>query len=133
MTIDLYMLAYSGLLTILVPGIVMVGRYSADPKLRWGLGNRETELAGQPAWVARTVRAHRNLLESLPVFAAFVLTAQVAGLSNETTALGAMLFFYGRVAHLLSYMAGLVPWRTLAFVVALTGELMILGEILGGR
>jgi uncharacterized MAPEG superfamily protein len=133
MTTDLYMLAYSGLLTILIPMIAIIGRFPTDPKLTWGLGNRETDLAGQPAWVERTVRAHRNLLESLPVFAIFVLTAQVAGLASETTALGAMLFFYGRIAHLATYMAGLVPWRTLAFAVALTGELMILGEILGGR
>ncbi|MFP6665091.1 MAG: MAPEG family protein [Deltaproteobacteria bacterium] len=133
MTTDLYMLAYSGLLAMLIPVIAIAGRFQADPKLKWGLGNRETELAGQPAWAERTARAHRNLLENLPVFAIFVLTAQVAGLANETTALGATLFFYGRIAHVITYIAGLVPWRTLAFAVAVTGELIILSEILGGR
>ena len=47
------------------------------------------------------------------------------------TALGATLFFYGRIAHLVTYVLGLVPWRTVVFGVALTGEIMILVEILG--
>ena len=76
-------------------------------------------------------RAHANLLESLPVFAILVLVANAIGLSNDMTALGATLFFYGRISHLLTYVLGLVPWRTVVFGVALTGEIMILVEILG--
>ncbi len=70
------------------------------------------------------------MLENLPVFAALVLVANVSGAANETTALGATIFFWGRVAHAAVSIAG-VPWvRTAAFAVSLAGLLMILSEIL---
>jgi uncharacterized MAPEG superfamily protein len=54
-----------------------------------------------------------------------VLIAQVAGKTNATTLLGAELFFWGRVAHWLIYLAG-IPWlRTLAWVVSIVGMLLI--------
>jgi uncharacterized MAPEG superfamily protein len=53
------------------------------------------------------------------VFAALVLVAVAAGKTNAWTALGAQLFFWGRIAHLATYIAGLVPWRTLGVRVAI--------------
>ena len=70
------------------------------------------------------------MLENLPVFAALVLVAHLSGASNETTALGATIFFWGRVAHAGAYIAGIPYLRTLAFAVSLTGMLMIAWVIL---
>jgi uncharacterized MAPEG superfamily protein len=71
-----------------------------------------------------------NLVENLVPFSALVLTAHVSGAANATTALGSQIFFWGRVGHAISYHAG-IPWvRTLAFVVSLVGEVMILVQIL---
>jgi uncharacterized MAPEG superfamily protein len=58
-----------------------------------------------------------------------VLVAQIAGKANATTALGATIFFWGRVAHALVYLAGIPYLRTLVFVVAVAGELMILFQL----
>ena len=70
------------------------------------------------------------MLENLPVFAALVLVANVSGAANETTALGATIFFWGRAAHAVVYIAGIVWVRTAAFVVSVVGMFMILSEIL---
>ena len=65
------------------------------------------------------------MLENLVLFAILVLVAHAAGRANEMTALGAMLFFYGRLAHAIVYIAG-VPWvRTAAWTVSVVGLLLI--------
>jgi uncharacterized MAPEG superfamily protein len=49
----------------------------------------------------------------------------VTGNANAMTALGATLFFLGRVAHVAIYTAGIVTLRTVAFFVAALGEILI--------
>ncbi len=128
MTTDLMMLTLSALLTavLAVPGTVGL---VMEKGLPYAAGNRDEQVE-LPAWAARALRAHRNMLENLPVFTALVLVAQLTGAANETTALGATIFFWSRVAHAVVYIAG-VPWvRTGAFAVSLVGLFMILLEIL---
>jgi uncharacterized MAPEG superfamily protein len=124
------MLTWSAILCLIVPNLAVGGLTGAPGGFAWGLGNRDQPFEGLPAWVGRARRAHTNLVENLVVFAALVLVAQVAGKTNAMTALGAQLFFWGRVAHLATYMAGLVPWRTLAFAVAILGEWLIVFQLL---
>ena len=65
----------------------------------------------------------------LVLFAALVLVAQVAGKTNATTALGAQLFFWGRVFYAPVYWIG-VPWlRTGVWAVSLVGLVMILAQL----
>jgi uncharacterized MAPEG superfamily protein len=59
-----------------------------------------------------------------------VLVAQVTGKANATTALGAEIFFVGRIAHLLVYVAGIPVVRTLVFTLASVGEFMIFLQLL---
>ena len=62
-------------------------------------------------------KAHYNSVENLVVFAALVLVANAAGVSNDTTVLAAQVYFWARVVHLLAYTLA-IPWvRTLAFAV----------------
>jgi uncharacterized MAPEG superfamily protein len=129
MTTDLSMLVWSGLLCVLLPTVYLVGRSSQPGGLAWGFGNRDVPLA-VPDWVRRAERAHMNLVENLAPFAILVLVAHVAGKANATTALGATLFFWGRVAHAAVYVAGIPYLRTATFFVGTIGELMILAQIL---
>ena len=97
--------------------------------LDWGLGNRHTPLPTAlptvPAWSERGRRAHQNMVENLAPFAIVVLIANAIDVHNSWTVLGAQMFFWGRVAHAVTYVAGLVPWRTLAFTVGQVGTLLI--------
>jgi len=130
MTTDLWMLVYSALLCVSLPVVYLVGRSNAPGGLAWGFGNRDTTL-DTPPWVGRAVRAHLNMVENLTPFAILVLTAHVTGRANATTALGATLFFWGRVGHAATYVAGILYARTGAFFVATAGELLILSQLFG--
>jgi uncharacterized MAPEG superfamily protein len=87
-------------------------------------GNREG-LAPFTGWAGRAQRAHRNMLESLVLFAALVLVAAVSQKTNATTLLGAQLFFWARLAYAGVYLAG-VPWlRTLIWLASMIGLVLI--------
>jgi len=128
MTTDLWMLVWSALLCLLLPTVYLVGRSGRPGGLAWGFGNRADPLDVAP-WVRRAERAHMNLIENLAPFAILVLVAHVAGKANATTATGATLFFWGRVAHAALYVAGIPYLRTAAFFVGTAGELMILAQL----
>ena len=87
-------------------------------------GNREgmPEITG---WAGRAVRAHRNLLENLVLFAVLVLAAVAAGRTNAMTLLGAQIFFWARLIYAGVYIAG-VPWlRTGVWTVSVIGLILI--------
>jgi uncharacterized MAPEG superfamily protein len=92
-------------------------------------GNREgmPEITG---WAGRAVRAHRNMIEDLVLFAALVLVAVVADRTNATTALGAHLFFWARLVYAVVYLAG-IPWlRTGVWAVSVLGLILIFSQLL---
>lgn len=70
---------------------------------------------GEHPDVARVIRAHRNLLESLPMFFALGLIYVLA----RGPELGAQICFIGftaaRLLHSIVYIRALQPWRTLMF------------------
>jgi uncharacterized MAPEG superfamily protein len=128
MTTDLWMLVWTVVLASLLPMLAIAGRMQVPGGMAWALGNRDTPLE-VAAWAGRAERAHRNLLENLAGFAALVLIAHVTGNANAATALGAKIFFWGRVAHAAVYVAGIPGLRTAVFFVAVFGELLILLQL----
>ncbi len=124
----LYLTLSAGLCAILwIP-------YILSRIMTWGLVDAVGYPANPPelpAWAQRSTRVHANMVENLAPFAALVLVAQVAGLANEITALGAALFFWARIVHAIVFILG-IPWvRTLAFVVSWIGIVLIFIEIIG--
>jgi uncharacterized MAPEG superfamily protein len=130
MTTELTLLAWSAALCILQPYPAVGALLTIRGGFAWGLSNRDRTLGGLPAWAERSRRAHTNMVENLAPFAVVVLIAQVTGRTNDLTALGAHLFFWGRVAHTVTYIAGLTPWRTLVFAVSQTGTFLIFLQLL---
>jgi uncharacterized MAPEG superfamily protein len=128
MTTELTLLAWSVALLIAQMLVAIVGAMTQFP-LPTLVGNREVPVDGR-AWVGRAQRAYRNMLEGLLLFAAVVLAAAAAGISNPATVLGAQLFFYARLAYAVVYVAG-IPWlRTAVWTVGLVGILLILLQLL---
>ncbi len=81
-------------------------------------------------WAQRLKAAHYNGVENLVVFGVVVLVAHLTGVSNEATALCAMIYFYARVVHTVVY-ALAVPWlRTLSFAVSWLAMLCIFAHVL---
>ena len=93
------------------------------------VGNRDNmpALAG---WAGRADRAHHNMLENLVLFAALVLTASLAGKSNDTVVLGAQIFFWARLVYAGVYLIG-IPWlRTGVWLVSMIGLVLIFLQVL---
>jgi len=124
-------LLYLTLVTVLT-GLIWVP-YVLDRMARWGL----SDTVGYPAapkpqspWAERMMRAHRNAIENLVVFAALVLAAQAAGIGNGATALACVLYFWARVVHLLAYTFA-VPWvRTLGFAGGFVAQAILAWQLL---
>jgi uncharacterized MAPEG superfamily protein len=119
-------LTYLLLSTVLCFVQMLIAAAGADQQVGLPIlaGNREglPEITG---WAGRAKRAHANMVENLVLFAALVLVATVAGKANATTAIGAAIFFWARIAYAVVYLIG-VPWlRTLVWFVSVIGMAMI--------
>jgi len=127
MPIELQLLVWAAILALVQMIVAVIGANS-QVSLPVLAGNREN-MPALTGWALRAQRAHLNMLESLVVFAILVLVANATGRLSETTALGANLFFWGRLAYALVYLAG-IPWlRTLVWGVSVAGLLLILAEL----
>ena len=128
MTPELIYLVWSAALTSVLV-LVAVSGATLQVGLPTLAGNREG-LPKMSGWAGRAQRAHLNMLESLILFAVLVFVAQLAGIHNATTLLGAQLFFWGRLAHAIVYIAG-IPWlRTAAWGVSVVGLVMIFLQLI---
>ena len=87
-------------------------------------GNRQ-DLPSATSWAGRAERAHRNMLESLVLFAVLVIVTEITNKNSAMTGLGAQLFFWARVAYAVIYVIG-VPWvRTAIWGVSMIGLILI--------
>ena len=107
--------------------------FTAANGLPYAAGNRDTppprrmSIHGE-----RLERATRNFLETFALAAAVILIVHVTGRHNALTSWGAALYFWGRLAHVLIYVAGITYVRTAAFLVSVLGILMMLAGLRWG-
>lgn len=81
-------------------------------------------------WAVRMKAAHYNAIENLVVFAALVLVAHAAGISNEVTLMACTIYFWARIVHFAAYTFR-IPWvRTLAFVAGFGCQIALACQIL---
>jgi uncharacterized MAPEG superfamily protein len=123
MSIELHMLLLASALAV---GAVLIAVLGATMQV--GLpalaGNRE-DLPAITGWAGRAQRAHRNLLESLVLFAVLVLIGAATGRSNGMTVLGAELFVTARLAYQIVYLIG-IPWlRTACWLTSVAGLVLL--------
>ncbi len=65
------------------------------------LMNPQPDLRPKAQWAERLMRAHDNAVENLVIFAPLVLTLQITGTSNTTTAAACMIYFFARLSSTL--------------------------------
>ena len=74
----------------------------------------------------RVIRAFSNFKETYVLFVALVLAGQVLDRHSFLTLLGANLYFWGRVVYWPLYVAGVPKVRSLVWVVAMLGIVLLL-------
>ena len=84
----------------------------------------------QSAWARRLMKAHANAVENLVIFASLVLTANVLGLTGAAIATAAVVYFWARLVHALTYTFGVHWVRTLAFTAGFLAQAVIAWQIL---
>ncbi len=128
MSLELTYLVWSVALTF-VQVLIAVSLASLAVPLPKLMGNRE-DMPDLKGVAGRATRAHLNMMENLPLFIALVLVAQIASRTNDMTHWGVLLFFWGRVAHAIIYLAGIPGLRTLAWGVSVVGMVLIFLQLL---
>jgi uncharacterized MAPEG superfamily protein len=128
-TPELTYLAYSILLLFV---IVMV-HASTGIRQNGGIvmaGPRDN-LPAPTTFGARAKRLAENAKENTLIFGALVLIAAVANISNQWTILGAQLFFFARLAHAITYLAGWPLVRPLFWLAGVIACGLIFLAVLG--
>ena len=82
-------------------------------------------------YAGRFERAFYNMLETFPAFAALVLMVEATESWTSLTAMGAQLYFWGRVFYVPAYVTGIPLVRTLIWAVATIGMCLIAWALVG--
>ncbi len=128
MSVELLMLLYSAVLFLVII-LAQAALGISQNGLMAQAGNRDN-LPEPTVLRQRLQRLSANMQENLVMFAVVVLVASVAGVSNNSTALGASVFFFARVAHSIVYAAGWPAIRPLFFFAGLYGIGVIAVEVI---
>lgn len=129
MTFELTMLAWTLVLAfiqILLFDVARTGQYG----LKWNTGARDENMPPLSPVASRLQRAQNNLFETLPLFIAAVLIAHVADKNSVLTHNGALIYLVGRVIYVPLYAFGVKQLRSLVWLAATAGMLMIFWAIL---
>ena len=125
MTPEFILLALTLILALVQIGAAGMAR-TAELGGKWNAGPRDGA-APPPGKVAgRLMRAQANLFETLPIFAAAVIMAHIAGKDGILTGVGAHLYFFGRLIYVPLYAFGVPYIRSLVWLVAAAGLVMVL-------
>lgn len=125
MTTELQMLVWSvilGLVQIALAAIASMGQRGPG----WAAGARDEPGVPLTGVAGRLDRARSNFLETFAFFAAVVLAVTAMGRHDATGALGAQLYFWGRLVYVPVYAAGIPYLRTLVWAVSIAGIVMLL-------
>ena len=128
MTPEFILLALTLILALVQIGAAAMAR-TAELGVKWNAGPRDAEVPPPGKIAGRLIRAQSNLFETLPIFAAAVIMAHIAGKDGALTALGAHLYFFGRLIYLPLYAFGVPYIRSLVWLVAAAGLVMVLAAL----
>lgn len=108
-------------LILLLVQVQLPGRYLTEQVGASGQMGPRDALPKPTQALARSRRALGNLQETLPVFLTLAVLSIVLGEQGAVSLVGGAIYFVARVAHVICYMRGLTPWRSISFLVAVLG------------
>jgi uncharacterized MAPEG superfamily protein len=125
MTVEFIFLALTLALALVQIGAAGMAR-TAELGAKWNAGPRDEPAPPPGPLAGRLNRAQANLLETLPLFAAAVLMAEVADQTGVLTLWGSGLYFFGRLVYVPLYALGVPYVRSLVWLVATGGLVMVI-------
>ena len=131
MSVEMTMLALAAVLGF-VHLFVAAQLVTREHGAAWNTGARDVTppLTGKLA--GRMDRAFRNFRETFPIFAVAVFLITALDRHNARTEWGAQLYFWMRILYLPLYAAGVPFLRTLVWLAATVGILLVLSAAFSG-
>jgi uncharacterized MAPEG superfamily protein len=129
MTTELTILAWT-LVLALVQILLAAQLRTQETGLQYNMSARDEKAPPPRPVTARLQRAQANLFETLPLFAAAVLIAHVAGEESALTVWGCWLYLIARVVYLPLYAFGVPVLRSLVWALSLLGLVLVLAAVL---
>lgn len=114
------------LVQVMLPAVLRNG----ETGIGYNAGPRDAPAPPPRKLTGRLMRAQSNLFETLPVFAAAILIAHVAGREGVMTHWGALIYIVARVIYLPLYAAGVPFLRSLVWAVSFIGIILVLIPII---
>ncbi|MGO9358659.1 MAG: MAPEG family protein [Xanthobacteraceae bacterium] len=118
-------------LTIILTGVLWVPYILNRCQVRGlsgAMANPSRNDKPQSEWANRMMFAHDNAIENLAIFAPLVLILNDIDYSSRWTVLACAVYFWARLAHVIVYALGIPVFRTLAFVVGVCAQaVLVLG------
>ena len=128
LTPEFTFLALTLILALVQIGAAGMAR-TAELGTKWNAGPRDEATPPPGRLAGRLMRAQSNLFETLPLFAAAVIMAEVAGKTGALTLWGAGLYFAARLVYLPLYALGVPYLRSLVWLVAAGGLVMVIAAL----
>lgn len=116
-------------LILLLVQVQLPGRYLTEQVGASAQMGPRDDLPRPTQPLARSRRALGNLQETLPVFLTLAVLSIILGEQGAVSLAGAAVYFVARVAHVICYMRGLTPWRSISFLVAIIGLFILAGPL----
>lgn len=131
MRIEFYLLGATlilALIQILLAAHLRTRQYG----LKWNAGPRDEAMPPLDPLPGRLLRAQQNLFETLPLFIGALLGAAAVGRLGTLSSLGAHLYFFGRLVYLPLYAIGIPVVRSLVWLVATGGLVLVIAALMLG-
>lgn len=125
MNIELQMLIWSLVLGI-VQVLITATASTQQRGLKWNLSSRDDAKAPLTGVAGRLGRALENFKETFPFFLGAIVVTQLLSKNNSTSALGAQLYFWGRLLYLPIYAFNITVARTLIWTLSMVGIALVL-------
>ena len=129
-SIEIQMLCWSVVLG-LVQLVVATTLALKDQGRAYNIGSRDEVPPPVSILTGRFQRAFGNFRQTFVYFAVAVLVVTVLGKANATSALGAQIYFWTRLAYVPVYAAGIPVVRTLIWGASIAGLVMVLSAAIG--
>jgi uncharacterized MAPEG superfamily protein len=127
---ELFVLGLSVIL--LLVQVLLPSAAATDISHDYRAGARDEELQSAKPVSRRLSRALRNLLETYPAFVGVALALAVAGKTGGLGAAGAWLYLAARIVYVPLYALGVPMVRSLVWLAAMAGLLMMLAKLMLG-
>ncbi|MEO8300734.1 MAG: MAPEG family protein [Rhizomicrobium sp.] len=124
-SIEIQMLCWSVVLG-LAQLVIATSLATKDQGLAYNISPRDAAPPPVTQLTSRFQRAFGNFRETFVYFAVAVLVVTALAKGNSTSALGAQIYFWSRLAYVPVYAAGITGLRTVLWTVSVVGLVMVL-------